>query len=168
MTHRILVRTIIHTSILLLALIWHASSNAQEEPKQAINFTLKSHTNINIKLSELRGQVILLGFWSSQCGICIQQLDVLNKYSTAYKSQNFTSLAINIDNKSNAFRIADKNNLQYPVLFDDREVSRLYKINQTPEYYLIDRDGNIRHTLNAEQLAQHTQTQSLIRDLLNE
>jgi len=168
MTHRTLARAITHTSILLLALIWHASSYAQAEPQQAANFTLKSHTNKNIKLSELRGQVILLGFWSSQCGKCIQQLGILNKYSTVYKFQNFTSLAINIDNMSSAFRIANKNNLQFPVLFDDRDVSRLYKIKATPEYYLIDRDGNIRHILNAEQLAQHSQTQSLIRDLLNE
>lgn len=168
MTHRTLARTITHTGILLLALIWPASSYAQTEPQQAINFTLKSHTSKNIKLSELRGQVVLLGFWSSQCGKCIQQLSILNEFTTAYKLQNFTSLAINIDNMSSAFRIANKNNLQFPVLFDDRDVSRLYKINEIPEYYLIDRDGNIRHTLNAEQLTQQTQTKSLIRDLLNE
>lgn len=168
MTHMTLTRAVTYTSIFLLALIWLAPSYAQTEPQQAINFTLKSHTNKNIKLSELRGRVILLGFWSSQCGKCIQQLGILNKYSTAYKLQDFTSLAINIDSMSSAFRIANKNNLQFPVLFDDREISRLYKINEIPEYYLIDRDGNIRHTLNAEQLAQHTQTQSLIRDLLNE
>lgn len=161
-------RAITQASILLLTLIWHAPSYAQIEPQQAINFTLKSHTNKNIKLSELRGQVILLGFWSSQCGKCIQQLGILNKYQTTYKSQNFTSLAINIDNMSSAFHIANKNNLQFPVLFDDRDVSRFYKISEIPEYYLIDRDGKIRHILNAEQLAQHTQTQSLIRDLLNE
>jgi len=168
MTHGIFTRAITQTSILLLILTWQAFIYAQAEPQQAINFTLKSHTSKNIKLSELRGQVILLGFWSTQCGKCIQQLGTLNKYSTAYKSRNFTSLAINIDNMSGAFHIANKNNLQFPVLFDDRDVSRLYKINETPEYYLIDRDGNIRHILNAEQLAQHTQTQSLIRDLLNE
>lgn len=168
MTHRTIARAITQASISLLALIWLACSHAQTEPQQAINFTLKSHTNKNIKLSEFRGQVILLGFWSSRCGKCIQQLDILNKYSTTYKLQNFTSLAVNIDNMSSAFHIANKNNLQFPVLFDDRDVSRLYKINETPEYYLIDRDGKVRHILNAEQLAQHTQTQSLIRDLLNE
>lgn len=169
MKHRALASLISQTSILLIALFWQGSIHAETTPaSEAINFTLKSHTSKNIKLSELRGNVILLGFWSSQCGKCIQQLGILNKYSIAYKEKNFTSLAINIDNMSKAFRIANKNNLQFPVLFDDREISRIYDINDIPEYYLIDRDGNIRHTLSADKLAQHSQTQSLIRDLLNE
>ncbi len=160
---------ITYVSALLLALCWQSHVYAESEiTKNAFNFTLKSHTSKNIKLSELRGNVILLGFWSTQCGKCIQQLGILNEHSKTYKDKGFTSLAINIDNMSKAFRIAHKNNLQFPVLFDDRDITRLYDIEAVPEYYLIDRDGKIRHSLSADKLVQHMKTQSLIRDLLNE
>ncbi len=140
------------------------------EKQLAANFTLKSQHDKNIKLTELRGQVIMLSFWATWCGNCIQQFPVLNQYYKKNKNRGFRLLAINIDEDSvKAKRFTQKRKFNYPVLFDSQnQISMLYSIPDIPVVILIDRDGYIRHTLESNQIKQQKITQQLIKDLLNE
>lgn len=144
----------------------HADSDKQPAP----NFTLKSQTGKNIKLSELRGQVIALNFWSTWCGNCIQLFPFIELYNKQNSAKDFTLLSINIDeDPSVATRFINKRNFNYAVLFDTKStVSRLYEATDLPAFILIDRDGNIRYTLDDDQIKQFEITQQLIEGLLNE
>lgn len=148
-----------------------ADENIQKEDKQlAWNFTLKSQNGKNIKLSELRGQVIALNFWATWCGNCIQQFPLLNTYFQQNKEKGFTLLSINIDEDLLATsRFIKKRNFDYPVLFDPyNQVSQLYSVDDLPTLFLIDRDGFIRHSLDDSQINQQEITQQVIEALLNE
>lgn len=160
-----LVLTTTHIGIVL------ADDEPHAEDKQlAWNFTLKSHTGKNIKLSELRGQVIALNFWASWCGTCLQQFPLLNSYFQKNKNKGFTLLSINLDeNLLTATRLIQKHQFDYPILFDTtNQVSRLYSVDNLPTLFLIDRDGFIRYTLDDSQIKQQDITQQAIEDLLSE
>ena len=155
----------------LLIAFFSVGLQAEENEKSiAPNFTLKSHQGKNIKLSELRGQVIMLNFWASWCGSCIQQFPQLNQYYQQNKDRGFTLLAINMDEDiKKAQRFTGKRNIHFPVLFDpENQIIQRYSIDDIPAAVLIDRDGYIRYTLNASQIKQYKITQQVIKGLLNE
>ena len=165
------VRTLAASLLLFAVNVSMPVANAEEDEKQpAQDFTLKSSSGKNIKLSELRGQVILLNFWASWCSTCIKQLPVLNKLHQQYKDKGFTVLAVNIEeNSKKAIRIAQKQNLKMPVLFDTfNHVSRYYAVSSIPVSILIDRDGYMRHSLNATKVSRQKKAKLLIEELLNE
>jgi len=158
-------------TISLLGNISVAEEKAADSDRQlAWNFTLKSQNGKNIKLSELRGQVIVLNFWASWCGNCLQQFPLLNAYYQKNKDKNFTLLSINIDEDLlTATRLVQKRNFDYPILYDtSNQVSRLYSVDDLPTVFLIDRDGYIRYTLDDSKIKQQKITQQVIEDLLNE
>ncbi|VAW72651.1 hypothetical protein MNBD_GAMMA10-1436 [hydrothermal vent metagenome] len=142
----------------------------EKEQQLAWNFTLKSQTGENIKLSELRGQVIALNFWASWCGTCIQQFPILKAYHQKNKDRGFTVLSVNMDeDMEKVTRLIQKRKFAYPVLFDPQsQVSRLYPVDDLPTLFLIDRDGYIRYSLDDEKIRRQKITQQVIEDLLNE
>lgn len=156
--------------IYAMALVPAHASDDTKQTSPAQDFTLKSNTGKNIKLSELRGQVILLNFWASWCGTCIQQLNILEKFNRQYKDKGFIVLGVNIDKETRkASSIATKSQINFPILFDTyNHISQTYSVSSIPVSLLIDRDGNIRYSLNATKINQQKKTRQLIEGLLYE
>lgn len=113
---------------------------------KAANFTLKSRTGKNIKLSELRGQVVMLNFWASWCGPCRKEMPLLEKIHKKYKRLGFTLLGVNVEQDSKAAKRYLKNvKVSFPILFDNtNKTSKLYNVSAMPTTILIDRNGNKR------------------------
>jgi len=110
----------VYTSFLVVSLTLFTNlSNAEEKTIPAENFTLKNQHGKNIKLSELRGQVVLLSFWSSQCGTCIKQFSKLDKLHEQFRTKVLSILAINIgDNFQKITQISKKFKPNFSLLFD--------------------------------------------------
>ena len=110
------------------------------------NFTLKSRSGKNIKLSELRGQVVMLNFWASWCGPCRKEMPLLEKIHKKYKRLGFTLLGINVEENSSAAKKYLRDvKVSFPILFDrTNKTSKLYNVNAMPTTILIDRNGNKR------------------------
>ena len=159
------------TAFLVVSLMLFSSlTKAEEKATAAENFTLKNQHGKNIKLSELRGQVVLLTFWSSQCGTCIKQFSNLNKLHAQFSAKDLSVLAINIgDNFKKIKQIGKKFKPEFSLLFDQHNtVSKAYDIDDLPTYFLINRDGNLQNKFNAENLNDSKKTQVIIQGLLNE
>jgi len=118
----------------------------QAEPKMAPNFTLKSRSGENIKLSELRGQVVLVNFWASWCGPCRQEMPILEKLYKKYESLGFVILGVNVDDDpAQAESLLKLIGVSFPVLFDsDKKISEKYGVAAMPSSFFIDRDGKLR------------------------
>lgn len=120
-----------------------ASSLAQ---KAAEDFTLKSNQGTNIRLSELRGQVVMLNFWASWCGPCRQEMPLLDKIFQRYSPAGFTLLGINNDvSEDAANKILKDTPVSFPVLYDpDAIVRNMYREHEgIPLSVFIDCDGRI-------------------------
>lgn len=133
--------------LLSLCLFMFAPVYALEEDAPVPDFTLKSLDGENLRLEELRGQVVLINFWASWCGPCRQEMPVLQKIHERYEPLGFTVLGVNVDeNPEQAKRIVDRMNIQFPLLLDtDQDVSERYDVNAMPFTVLVDRDGNVNY-----------------------
>jgi len=113
----------------------------------APDFALKSASGRNIRLSELRGQVVLINFWASWCGPCRQELPLLEKLQERYRSAGFTLLAISIDDdRKNADAMLGKLGVKLVPLYDgDKRVAKRYDVDTMPATLIVDRDGRVRY-----------------------
>ena len=122
-----------------------ASSGLSGQP--APDFVLKSASGTNLRLSEYRGNVVMINFWATWCGPCRQEMPLLNDLYSRYGRVGFSLLGVNIDDDSRrAMDMAEELGVAFPVLFDERkEISRLYQVEAMPVTVLVDRTGKVRH-----------------------
>lgn len=136
----------------------------------APDFTLKSDGGPNLRLSEYRGQVVMLNFWATWCGPCRQEMPLLNALYEQYRKAGFTLLGVNVDDaQAHARTMARKFGVRFPVVFDnDKRVSKLYQVDAMPSTVLIDRDGRVRYRHRGYRPGYEKQYQAQIRELLKE
>ena len=138
---------ILTISSLALVISMPASYAASEKLSgKASNFTLKSRSGKNIKLSDMRGKVVMLNFWASWCGPCRKEMPILEKIHKKYKRLGFTLLGVNVEENSSAAKNYLKDvKVSFPILFDrTNKTSKLYNVSAMPTTVLIDRNGNKR------------------------
>lgn len=146
LSKRIMIKQLI--KICVIAAVLPLNVHAAEINKvEAPNFTLKSYDGSNQKLSEFRGQVVLLNFWASWCGPCRQEMPLLNNLHKKYKKLGFTVMGINVEEDSRKAREIVKDvGIKFPVLFDtENKVSSLFDVSAMPSTVIIDRSGKMRY-----------------------
>ena len=112
----------------------------------AANFTLKSASGENIRLSEYRGQVVLINFWASWCGPCRQEMPHLDAIQQKYEALGFTVFGVNVEqDRAMADKVLRDIPVSFPILFDEEnKVSQRYDVDAMPTTVLVDRNGEIR------------------------
>ena len=157
--------------LILLVSMWIvAPANAASIQGKAPNFTLKSNTGKNVKLSELRGQVILLNFWASWCGPCRQEMPLLEKLHKRYSALGFTVLGVNVEEDPRKAKTLLKDiSVSFPILFDtSNKVSKQYKVSAMPSTVMIDRDGNMRYLHKGYKPGDEAQYKKWVKQLIRE
>ena len=111
----------------------------------APEFALPATAGGNVRLSEYRGDVVLLTFWSSHCSVCIKQLAALDDLQSTYRSAGLVTLAVSVDDDlERAAQFARSHPARFPLLLDRRKaVSRAYGVERLPTMVLIDRRGRV-------------------------
>ncbi len=137
---------------------------------QAPDFVLKNLAGENLRLSEYRGEVVMLSFWASWCSECRAQLAELNGIHSAYGQMGFQSLTVSMDkNRRDTSATMGALSLGYPVLYDaDLEVSRLYDVDSLPLAMLIDREGIVREVIHGYGQGSEPQYLERVQTLLAE
>ena len=138
--------------------------------KTAPDFALKSSNGENLRLSEYRGDVVMVNFWATWCGPCRQEMPLLDELYSRYQRVGFSLLGVNIDdNSSKAMDMVSELGVSFPVLFDSRkEVSKLYEVEAMPVTVLIDREGTVRYVHHGYKPGYEDKYLDQIRSLLRE
>ena len=123
-----------------------AIDTAPARGKYAPPFELQDLSGKTIRLSDYRGRVVLLNFWSMLCAPCTAELPSLSRLAAVFRKEDLAVLAVSLDASDRPvkdFIEADK--LALTVLRDgDKEVFfDQYAGPVLPASYLIDRNGII-------------------------
>jgi peroxiredoxin/Cu/Ag efflux protein CusF len=112
----------------------------------APDFTLPTLSGAPIRLSDLRGKVVLLNFWVTWCGSCRAEMPTLDALYQQYKDRGLEVLAVNLDatttSKVQAF--VGELGVTFRIGLDpSSSIARTYRVAGLPTTYLIDRAGNV-------------------------
>lgn len=132
--------------------------------KIAPDFTQNRIDGTPMKLSDLRGKVVLLDFWASWCGPCRKENPNVVANYNKYKDKGFTVMSVSLDKNKEAWEAAiQRDGLTWPNHVSDlkqwgNEVAQQYQVRSIPFSVLIDKDGKIIATnLRGEALGQRLQ-----------
>jgi thiol-disulfide isomerase/thioredoxin len=126
-----------------------ATGSPQTELQAAPDFSVAGgHT----KLSDYRGKVVLIDFWATWCGPCVQGIPHLNDLYTTHKGDGFEIVGVSVDRDRGGVSGVDavkrflvKTTVEYPLVMADAKTVYAYGGIQTiPTAFLVDRAGNIR------------------------
>jgi len=99
--------------------------------------------NTFFKLSELKGKLVIVNFWSLDCVPCLTEMGSLNRLSREYFSDGLRVVAIAVNNSAQEIRAYQKEKKwSFRMLVDPhREIRKLYEVDAIPVSYIIGRDG---------------------------
>jgi len=144
--HTLAIAAAVLAGALAFPLAARASTPAVTVGTTAPDFTLKALDGRNLRLSEYRGDVVVLTFWASGCGACRPALQEVNAFAATQGKDGAVVLGISLDGDAGRARsVAESLALKYPMLVDAHQaVGRLYDIDALPCTLVVDRDGIVR------------------------
>jgi len=144
-------RALLGGARLLASLLLAAASaaHAQAAPPlrgPAPDFALRALDGANYRLSEYRGDVVMLVFWGTWCGDCRAGLVEVERLWRTFRTAGLMALGVNLDERAEAATsLAQAMDTTFPMLRDaNKNVSRAFSIDALPTVILLDRSGRVR------------------------
>ncbi len=146
-------RILVYCLILSVTLLMTAGCKKKEqasgaaevkETKPAPEITVNSLKNVPLKLSELKGKVVLLNFWATWCPPCREEIPSMIKLNSAMTGKPFQMLAVSIDEGGvpDIEAFFKESGFSLPAYTDPDGVAvKTYGITGVPESFVIDKNG---------------------------
>lgn len=112
---------------------------------EPIRFKLKDLEGGEATLSDYKGKIVFLNFWTTWCPPCRIEMPSMEKLHQKFMGQDFVMVAINLqESESQVKNFFKEYNLTFTALLDsDGEVGTRYKIYSIPTTLILDKEGRI-------------------------
>jgi cytochrome c biogenesis protein CcmG, thiol:disulfide interchange protein DsbE len=123
-------------------------ATAQASPGAAAlapDFTRDDLAGHTLRLSDYRGQIVLLNFWATWCEPCLEEIRMYSRWQREHGVDGLQVLGISMDDDPAAVVDAVRNyQIPYPVVIGDAHLGNLYGgVLGLPLSYLVDSSGRI-------------------------
>ena len=131
--------------ILLVAITWSGCRSRPATSGPAPDFTLEGLDGDAVTLSDLKGQIVVLDFWTTWCDPCVEGLEHLQQVSGDYADRGVVVLAINVEeDRDEVVKFVQDHGLTLRILLDtDGNVTDAYGVQGIPHQVVIDQGGAI-------------------------
>jgi peroxiredoxin len=132
---------------LALSLALTTAARAEVKTGQpAPDFEAQTLAHQPLKLSSLRGKVVLLDFWASWCEPCKKELPLLSKIAPRLKARGIEIVAVNIDDDlGHAQSFVQEKGIRLTVVADaGKKIVGRWEPPKMPSSFVIDRHGVVR------------------------
>lgn len=125
------------------------------EGQPAPDFALADLDGNPVRLEDLRGRPVVLNFWASWCGPCVEEFPLLRAAADQHAGDGLAIVGIVYDDRSETARaFMEHNGGTWPAAMDPGgRVAAAYGVYAPPQTYFIGRDG----TVVARQIGQFSQ-----------
>jgi cytochrome c biogenesis protein CcmG/thiol:disulfide interchange protein DsbE len=114
----------------------------------APDFTLPKLDGGTVQLAGQRGRVVIVNFWASWCGPCVNETPRLVAWYQQHHDSGLVVLGVDslyLDSRASVADFVHKSKVSYPILLDgEGDVSKQWRAQQLPRSYVVDRSGVIR------------------------
>ncbi len=132
-------------AVLTLVTVIQRPAQAREfkRPK-APDFTLVSVEGDTIRLSDFRGQVVILDFWATWCPPCKAEIPSFIEIYNEYRDRGVVILGVALDQPAKVRKFYEDYQMNYPVVIGNRSLAARYGgITGIPTTFVIDPEGRI-------------------------
>ena len=136
--------------LVLLAFLGFNLANSQQAP----NVTFVTIQGKEISMASLKGKVVLVNFWATDCRVCTNEMpNLINTYN-AYKAKGFEVIAIAMpyDPPAQVLNYVTQKALPFPVMHDGfgQMIMKFGGVPATPTTYIFDKEGkHLQHSVGA-------------------
>lgn len=121
-----------------------------KEPRAMPPFNLQDISGKPFALDDYKDRVVLVNFWATWCPPCVEEVPSLNRLSEHYRDKPFS--VVSIDFRESPEKIAEFTEqiaVDFPILLDqDGKASIAWKVFSFPSSFLVDRQGQLRYSVN--------------------
>jgi peroxiredoxin len=123
----------------------------------AQGFELQDAAGHQVSLVQYRGKVVLLDFWTTECGGCVREMSFFMSLARTSKNPDLAIVGVSVDVLYESLHNTEEgwskvkpfiksHNVPYQILMADDAVTKRYNIQALPLTYLIDKHGKVAAT----------------------
>jgi len=111
----------------------------------ALPFKLDLLDGTKFNLADYKGKVVVLDFWATWCGPCLQSMPLVDAVIRDFADRNVTLVAVNMEEQPEQIKATlERHKLEVRVALDrDGVVAGKYAVTAIPQTVIVDRDGKI-------------------------
>ena len=137
--------------------------------KDPVAINLKDVDGKNVSISDFKGNIVFLNFWTTWCPTCRIEMPSMEKLHQKLKNYNFTMVTINLQESASKVKAFFKEfELTFTALLDSTgEVGASFGIRAIPTTYILDKTGRIIGLVNGPRKWDSKEAIALFENLID-